>query len=106
MEIKTVGVIGAGVMGVGVAQNIAQTDHQVIIVDISADILEHAKQEIKNNIRFQGFLKKSVEVPENTLQKITFTTDYQLLKNIASLRPIPRRFLLHVLALPLNGPLK
>lgn len=79
MEIKTVGVIGAGVMGVGVAQNIAQTDHQVIIVDISADILEHAKQEIKNNIRFQGFLKKSVEVPENTLQKITFTTDYQLL---------------------------
>jgi 3-hydroxybutyryl-CoA dehydrogenase len=79
MEIKTVGVIGAGVMGVGVAQNLAQTDHQVILIDISDDILEHAEQQIRNNIRFQGFMKKNVEDPENTLQKITFTTDYQLL---------------------------
>lgn len=80
MNIQTVGVIGAGVMGVGVAQNLAQTKHQVILIDISQDILAHAKQEIKNNIRFQGFLKKSVEPAENTLQKITLTTDYQLLK--------------------------
>jgi 3-hydroxybutyryl-CoA dehydrogenase len=80
MNIQTVGVIGAGVMGVGVAQNLAQTGHQVVLVDISQDILAHAKQEIKNNIRFQGFLKKSVEPAENTLQKITLTTDYQLLK--------------------------
>jgi len=82
MNIQTVGVIGAGVMGVGVAQNLAQTKHQVILIDISEDILAHAKQEIKNNIRFQGFLKKSVEPPENTLQKITLTTDYQLLKEV------------------------
>jgi 3-hydroxybutyryl-CoA dehydrogenase len=80
MNIQTVGVIGAGVMGVGVAQNLAQTKHQVILIDISEEILAHAKQEIKNNIRFQGFLKKSVEPAENTLQKITLTTDYQLLK--------------------------
>jgi 3-hydroxybutyryl-CoA dehydrogenase len=80
MDIQTVGVIGAGVMGVGVAQNLAQTSHQVILIDISQDILARAKPEIRNNIRFQGFMKKTVEDPENTLQKITFTTDYQLLK--------------------------
>ncbi len=79
MEIQSVGVIGAGVMGVGVAQNLAQTGHQVVLIDIAEDILAHAKQEIKNNIRFQGFMKKNVEDPENTLQKITFTTDSQLL---------------------------
>jgi len=81
MDIKTVGVIGAGVMGIGVAQNLAQTDHQVILIDLSEEILAHAKTEIKNNIRFQGFFnKKNLEDPEKILQKITFTTDYQLLK--------------------------
>jgi 3-hydroxybutyryl-CoA dehydrogenase len=79
MEIQIVGVIGAGVMGVGVAQNLAQTGHQVILIDISEDILESAKQAIRNNIRFQGFMKKNVDDPEDILQKITFTTDYQLL---------------------------
>jgi len=43
MEIQTVGVIGAGVMGTGVAQNLAQTGHSVILIDISADILERAE---------------------------------------------------------------
>jgi 3-hydroxybutyryl-CoA dehydrogenase len=82
MEIKTVGVIGAGVMGVGVAQNLAQTSHQVILKDISEEILTKGKEEIRNNIRFQGFFnKKNLEDPENVLQKITFTTDYQLLKD-------------------------
>lgn len=82
MNLQTIGVIGAGVMGVGVAQNLAQTGHRVILIDISDSILERAKQEIRNNIRFQGFFnKKSAENLENTLQKITFTTDYQLLKD-------------------------
>lgn len=82
MDIKTVGVIGAGVMGIGVAQNLAQTNHQVILIDIAENILEKAKQNIRNNIRFQGFFnKKNVEKPENVLPKILFTSDYQLLKN-------------------------
>jgi len=51
MEIKTVGVIGAGVMGVGVAQNLAQTGHQVVLIDISENVLVHAKQEIRVDLR-------------------------------------------------------
>ncbi|BAP56501.1 3-hydroxyacyl-CoA dehydrogenase [Thioploca ingrica] len=82
MDIKTVGVIGAGVMGIGVAQNLAQTNHQVILIDIAENILEKAKQNIRNNIRFQGFFnKKNIEKTENVLPKILFTSDYQLLKN-------------------------
>lgn len=46
MNIQVVGLLGAGVMGIVVAQNIAQTDHQVIIVDIYEDIFEHAKSRI------------------------------------------------------------
>ena len=81
MEIQTVGVIGAGVMGTGVAQNLAQTGHSVILIDISADILERAEEEIRNNIRLQSLFNKGAKIPGDAIEKITFTTDYQLLKN-------------------------
>ena len=83
MDIQTVGVVGAGVMGVGVAQNLAQTGHKVILVDISENILDKAKQEIRNNIRFQGFFKKSErqETPDDIIEKIEFSTNYKILEN-------------------------
>lgn len=58
MNIQVVGVIGAGVMGIGVSQNLAQTGHHVLLLDISEEILERAKQEIRNSVRFQGFFNK------------------------------------------------
>ncbi len=79
MELKTIGVIGAGVMGIGVAQNLAQTKHQVVLIDINEEILEKAKQDIRNNVRFQAFYDKTVEAPDAVLARITFTTDYQKL---------------------------
>ncbi len=82
MNIQTVGVIGAGVMGIGVAQNLAQTGHHAVLLDISEDILERAKQEIKNNIRFQGFFNKNekADSPNDILDKITFSSNYQFLE--------------------------
>lgn len=83
MDIQVVGVVGAGVMGIGVAQNLAQTGHQVVLVDITDRILEKAKQEITQNIRFQGFFQKSdkVENQSEILSRIKFTTDYQFLES-------------------------
>ncbi|MBD2345778.1 3-hydroxyacyl-CoA dehydrogenase family protein [Anabaena subtropica] len=83
MNIQTVGVVGAGVMGIGVAQNLAQTGHQVILVDISENILDKAKHEIRNNIRFQSFYHKSdnTETPDSVLKRIEFSTDYKNLEN-------------------------
>lgn len=68
-------------MGVGLAQNLAQTNHQVILIDISDAILDHARQEIINNIRFQGFFKKGAggESADEVLKRIRFSTDYQQL---------------------------
>lgn len=81
MNIQVVGVVGAGVMGVGVAQNLAQTGYQVILVDISEAILESAEQEIKKNIRFQTLFNKEKKAgsPDEILKKITFSTNYKLL---------------------------
>jgi len=79
---QVVGVVGAGVMGIGVAQNLAQTKHHVLLIDVSEAILERAKQEIKNNLRFQGFFQKTekAENLDEILNRIKFSTDYQILE--------------------------
>jgi 3-hydroxybutyryl-CoA dehydrogenase len=76
MEIKKVGVIGAGVMGVGVGQNLAQTGHEAVLVDVSDEILERAKGEIRKSLRFQGMFQKGAktEGADAVLGRITFTT--------------------------------
>ncbi len=83
MDVQTVGVVGAGVMGIGVAQNLAQTGHQVLLVDISEDILDKAKHEIRNNIRFQEFFKKSDRqvTSDGIIEKIEFSTNYKILES-------------------------
>lgn len=48
----TIGVLGAGVMGVGVAQNLASTGHDVILADLSEEILTTALASIRRNCRF------------------------------------------------------
>jgi len=79
MGVQKVGVIGAGVMGIGVAQSLAQTGHQAILIDLSEDILARARQEIRNHIRLQGFNKQKRADPDEILSRIAFTTDYTAL---------------------------
>ncbi|HST61259.1 MAG TPA: 3-hydroxyacyl-CoA dehydrogenase NAD-binding domain-containing protein, partial [Longimicrobium sp.] len=56
--LKTVGVVGAGVMGAGVAQDLAQTGHRVVLLDLSDPFLARARAEIERNVRFHGFFTK------------------------------------------------
>jgi 3-hydroxybutyryl-CoA dehydrogenase len=79
MEIKTVGVIGAGVMGVGLGQNLAQTGHKAILVDISGEVLDRAREEIKKGLRFQGMFQKGAkkESSDEVLGRIRFTTNLE-----------------------------
>jgi len=83
MELKNVGVIGAGVMGSGLAQNLAQTRHRVMLVDVSEKILNQAKLEIRNRVRFGGLFDKGqrAENPDEVLSRIEFTTDYHSLES-------------------------
>src|SRR5689334_14709955 len=84
MSIQLVGVLGAGVMGRGVAQALAQTRHQVILIDSSPEVLIRAEQEIQKSLRFQGFYQKSTETekPDEVLKRINLSTDYNLLKEV------------------------
>lgn len=78
MKNKTIGVVGAGVMGIGVGHSLAQAGHRVLLLDISHAILQHAKDEITNNIRLQRMLNRTSgqESVADIVERITFTTDY------------------------------
>jgi 3-hydroxybutyryl-CoA dehydrogenase len=76
MEIKKVGVIGAGVMGAGVGQSLAQNGMEAVLVDVSDEILERARGEIRKNLRFQGMFQKGAKKEDSAavLGRIRFTT--------------------------------
>jgi 3-hydroxybutyryl-CoA dehydrogenase len=81
---QVVGVIGAGVMGAGVAQNLAQSGFQVVLIDIEANALERCEQDIRNNVRFAAMMNKDSgkkQGPDEVLERIEFTADYQLLSD-------------------------
>lgn len=75
--IKHVAVIGAGVMGRGVAQCFAQYGVQVSLVDIEESILQKAEEAIYNSIRMLALYKnvEGLEEPETILDRISLTTD-------------------------------
>jgi 3-hydroxybutyryl-CoA dehydrogenase len=50
MEIKTIGVIGAGLMGNGIAQVLAQTGYTVVMRDIEDRFVESGLKTIKGNL--------------------------------------------------------
>ena len=79
MRKQTVGVVGAGVMGIGVAQNLIQTGHRVLLLDRTEEILKKARESIQNNIRLQRMFNKKAGEQEpiaDLLERITFTTTY------------------------------
>lgn len=84
MKFKQIGVIGAGVMGVGVAQTLVQNNHRVVLVDVSDAILEKAHSEIEKNIRFAALFDKNIRGlnHEELLARIDFTQDYQRLSEV------------------------
>ncbi len=47
MQIRKVGVVGAGLMGSGIAQVVAEADYEVIWVDISGEQLEKGLANIR-----------------------------------------------------------
>jgi 3-hydroxybutyryl-CoA dehydrogenase len=74
-RIDTVGVVGMGVMGVGVAQCFAEAQIDVVALDLSSATLEAAKKEIASNVRMYRLFRRSAASAEALLERIRFTTD-------------------------------
>lgn len=78
---KLIGVIGAGVMGTGVAERFAMYGYKVIVIDISDEILQQSKHSIQRNLMIQKMLGNERLVIEDTMERITFSTNYELLRD-------------------------
>jgi 3-hydroxybutyryl-CoA dehydrogenase len=79
-EIKRVGVIGAGQMGMGISHVCAASGLPVVLVDVSDDVLSNAMSSIEHNLKRQaGRGRISDEDREAALKLITPSTDYAAL---------------------------
>ncbi|MFC7166172.1 3-hydroxyacyl-CoA dehydrogenase family protein [Halospeciosus flavus] len=75
-EIETVGVVGAGTMGAGIAQVSATAGYDVVMRDIEEEFVEGGFESIEDSLdRFVDKEKLSREEADAALDRITGTTD-------------------------------
>ncbi|MCP4602784.1 MAG: 3-hydroxyacyl-CoA dehydrogenase family protein [Proteobacteria bacterium] len=81
---NTVGVVGAGVMGLGVAESLAENDYDIVLMDKSEDVLAEAESVLRQNIRLHRMLRKSAKLPHtsNILERIRFSSDLRALSDV------------------------
>ncbi len=81
--IQTIGVVGAGVMGVGVSYAFAAASYRVCLVDITEERLAHARRALGQTIRLQRLLNQPTSAPpETVLGAVTLTCDYTALADV------------------------
>ena len=66
-----IGVVGAGVMGIGVAQNVATGGHDVVLVDTTEEVLADARTAIYRNCRLSRMMGGPALDPDEVLSRIT-----------------------------------
>src|SRR5471032_403604 len=83
MAIKTIGVVGAGAMGNGIAQVFAASGFNVVLVDIAQPMLDRARTTIAKSLT--KFVEKgtlTAAAREETLGRITTATSIESLAGI------------------------
>ncbi|CAN7993029.1 unnamed protein product [Ixodes hexagonus] len=87
--IKHVAVIGGGSMGAGIAQVASQTGHQVVLVDVSKDVLEKSKGRIEESLKrvakkqFADDKKAAEEFVQKAMSGISLSTSpEEAVKNV------------------------
>lgn len=72
-----IGVVGAGVMGAGVAEDLARHGFECVLIDVTEDALDRARATIRKNVRAARLLDRTADIgsPEEILASIQFSTD-------------------------------
>ena len=82
-EIRTVGVLGAGSMGAGIAQVAAQAGFQVKVVDIGDAMWARARKTIGGSLeRMVKKEKITADQMKETLDRISYSTDLGTMKGV------------------------
>jgi 3-hydroxybutyryl-CoA dehydrogenase len=79
MEFRSVGVLGAGNIGVGVVTDLVLHGISAVVVDLSEEILQRARADVLKNIRVVPLLSKTLPriTKEVAMARMTLTTDLQ-----------------------------
>jgi 3-hydroxybutyryl-CoA dehydrogenase len=76
MEIKTVGVLGAGTMGNGIAHVFAKAGYEVVLCDLERRFLDRALKEIGKNLEREVVKNKITATDrDHTLRRIAVTAE-------------------------------
>jgi 3-hydroxybutyryl-CoA dehydrogenase len=82
MEITRVGIVGAGLMGSGIAEVCARSDMDVRVVEASSDALERGRKRIDRSLARAVERGKLDEAASQGLrERISFTTDVEELRD-------------------------
>jgi len=85
-DVRIVGIVGAGVMGNGIAQVFSRNGYEVVLVDVSEEILRKALENIKSGPyglkRLVEKGKMSEEEIEECMLRIKTSTSYESLKDV------------------------
>ncbi|MHC4542853.1 MAG: 3-hydroxyacyl-CoA dehydrogenase family protein [Planctomycetota bacterium] len=78
MATKVTAVIGAGVMGSDIALDLSGHKYEVILKDLTDELLEKARNNIKTSYNFVKLMKKDFSCSsfDEILSRIRFVTDY------------------------------
>lgn len=93
-DIKTVGVIGAGTMGSGIAHVFARSGFQVMLCDVEQRLLDRALDQIRTNLGREAAKGKLPEAEiDSTIARITTAVDRESLARAdIAVEAAPERF--------------
>ena len=82
-KLKTVGIVGAGLMGRGLSQDLAQHGYRVLLIDVDDKTLADAKKAVRQNTRAQLMLQRRDGTPDTdtVLASITASTEMEVLSD-------------------------
>jgi 3-hydroxybutyryl-CoA dehydrogenase len=69
----SVGVVGAGVMGKGVAYRFAKFGYRVVLIDSDDEVLRLAPSEVRNMMRHERLVLGGAAASEDALDRITYS---------------------------------